>query len=598
MPTTAPHHRPALPRSRVLIGAALPALTFCTQPARAAQPAAAMVTLPATTSLGRTWSERPEGLRNQAAGKAPATQDDAVRALIAATPILSPLRDWRETLRGRGAMARREFRVARLSGASLQLSVGTQRVPTFKLAGLGAPVSGMGLGVGRLEFGSSAPSMLVDRSLRSYDELMDGKPITSRDRSHLTWVTARPLEHGQSNLDFLVARATRDLTPTQAANKKYSDLTLWGGRGETGFAQKWKLRGECLQSRIEGDGGPAMAWTVGADGPLGHPWGTARVSAAYTDSDQGFASVAAAPTAESRQAGEVTVNQDIAMGRLSGGATVGYTHVDQATAATAATATTAAVAAVPAKETEALQGSTNLRLKIAEPLALTAQQAYRTETQDQDATAGTLHANVTTASQDAGLELRVTPRITLGVAAGQTRTTTRALAADLDTAPAWWRDEDRFTLSLRHTTPRAVLGLQLARKALADCGTQNGDLRTDEVRLEGERQILAWLRLRGGLALARQDDFAHDRDADRTERRAEALLNLPLLGRFELRYSDWDGVADVQAANRDADGREYGLKYNLGAGADQAGLSLAVEYARRLDNTAAPATWRVGVSYR
>jgi len=169
-------------------------------------------------------------------------------------------------------------------------------------------------------------------------------------------------------------------------------------------------------------------------------------------------------------------------------------------------------------------------------------------------------------------------------------------------------DEDRVALGLQHTTSGGRFGLNLASKAVADTLNRQSDTRTESVNLEAERQLFRWLRLKGGLRLTGEDDRIRQLAAAQADRRAEAQLAVPSIGRFHLSYSEWekrqallnafpsDSLNPLSPVNS---AREFGMKYSLGAAEGQAGFGVSVQYARRETRQSAdPATWRIGVTYR
>ncbi|MDQ3815958.1 MAG: hypothetical protein M3347_18770, partial [Armatimonadota bacterium] len=512
----------------------------------------------------------------------PVSRGAVMNALTGQMPVLGSLRDWRQTFQGTGVAPQREIKL--LSGDTIVLGIGARPLPTSALAGLGGTALALGLKLGRVSIGSMAPVAAINRAFRGYDELMadTGQPrprakAQPKDQASLTWLTARPLESQAGNLDLLLARGRRDVTPAKAPNKKFINGTVWGGNGRLNLPQQWKLHGEWMNSRLAAQDA-AQAWNAALDGPVRHPWGIVKMNVAYGVSESGFTSLTNGQPQLGRRSSEVTVEQGVAMGDVSGTTRVAFVQTRQPDLTELSPATP--------RQSDTLESAANLRLKVTPSVAVTTKATHRTAIQEMAPDAPVAEKLIEHNDGEVGLELKVSKVLAVTMGVGQTRVANDVVAPDA-TAPTatLLNDEDRVTVGLQHRTRRGALGVQLASKLASDNLNHQSETRTESWNLEAERQLFSWLRLKGGLRLAAQDDLVRQLADDRADRRAEAQIALPILGRFNLTYSEWEkrqsllGASPLNSlAPLDA-AHEYGVKYNLGAREGQAGWGLSLQYA-------------------
>ena len=258
-----------------------------------------------------------------------------------------------------------------------------------------------------------------------------------------------------------------------------------GGRGQMALLpsqlKNWNLRGEWMNSRLDGQQNAAQAWNVGVDGPVEHPFGQAHVSADYNATDPGFApfsdpsaSVLSANN-ERRTRKQVTVAQDAKLqlpllgtlsGTLSGSAARSNRKSLNESGESEAAPDTAALAPDETR-TDELTGTANLRLQLFPAIALTGRHSHGLITEEHPA-APTAPENLTLRNDsDAGVELKMSRALALTAGVGQTRvgnaTLPPAAAGVYDPLNATLRDEDRVTVGVRHQTGGGSVNLSLAR---------------------------------------------------------------------------------------------------------------------------------------
>jgi len=543
-------------------------------------------------------------------------QYSALQALVNQTPLLSSLRDWRETLRGGGTTPVRRFNLGSDKPQSLALEVGARPLPISELAGLAGGITpSVGLTYGKIEFGSTAPLQSANRALRSFDELTavpTPTPIPSllavlptapvapigQDESQYTWVTARPLEGKAGSAELMYVRGHRDITPTLTTGKVLTSGSFWGSRATLNLTPEWKLRGEFINSTLKASTlnvqpRSTRAWRTYLDGPVKVlPWGKTTLSAVYSDVDSGFASFTNPLPAEGASGGQVALLHTIAAGKLSGSLSLMMSRSTRKD--------TALLLPGTAQQTDGLNATTSLRYAMSPRVALTATQTYLTTGQQFVLQSPTMTSSSAQLTGDVGVEISLTPTIALAVTTGATQFDSAAMLLDgVTPTPISLRDEGRVNVSLRQTTAEGSWGVQVLRGQITDTVSNLTNADSQTVLLQGERQVLPWLRLKGSLNLAGQTLTAQQIINDRADRTFEAQLNLRKMGLLGIRYGDWntDQSAPGLSALRTKT-RQYGATYTFGAAAGQPGLALYISY----DKLAVPILdqpeWRIGLSYQ
>lgn len=544
-------------------------------------------------------------------------------ALVGATPLLTRLRDWRDTARGQGPQ--RAYKLADVGRHPLQLQIGAGSIPSSDLAGWNPGAASVDVKLGKVAVGSTAPISTLNYALRSYDATMAGTPTPdTTDHSQMTWLAAHPFAGRSGQLNLVLAQGQRDLTPGQKFDKQFARGTVWGANGNVNLTSAGKMRGEWLDSQLDTQEQGATAWKVGLDGPLRHPWGVAKVNATYNSAEAGFAPFTsaasgpgAAPTAAT-QSGQVAAQQDVAVGKLQGTTGVMVSqHGQQAVAGVPALIVAPFVGAEPnatppvaGTHSDTIDGVADLRWKLSPSVALLGKHEA-SSTSDHtfigppapltDGTTPTVPDKLTQRqASDVGVELKLTHSIAFAITSGQAHTQSQLWPSAAAPTPLAQVDENRTTLRLQRQTKGGSVGIALTRRAVADSVNNATDTRGQETQLQAERQLFSWLKLKGTLGFTNDNDLVQRLVTDRTQRSAEAQLSLPVLGHFNMSYSDAASLKGAAVAmTPGVDSRAYGISYNLGDTAGKGGLGLAVEYSRSQDNaTAALSKWRVGVTYK
>ncbi len=579
-------------------------------------------------------------------GEGEVTRGQFFNALSDQMPALAEVRNWRSSLRGRdrnGApAAAREVRLGQPFGTAAKLQLGSQSLPQSNLANFaGMAQNGAAPAAvaqwGRVQAGSTVPLVTANRALRDFDEYTeDTQPDASLTAPRLTWAQVRAVEQKHGNFDVLAARGSRALVPG-AAPGSAPQGTVWGGKGQMALLpsqlKNWNLRGEWMNSRLDGQQNAAHAWNVGVDGPVAHPFGEARVSADYNATDAGFApfsdpsAAALAANNERRTREQVTVAQDAKLqlpllGTLSG--TLSASAARSNRKSLNESGESAPVLETPGSvpnetRTDELTGTADLRLQLLPAIALTGRHSHGLISEEHPARVAASENLTLRNDSDAGVELKMSRALALTVGAGQTRVGNATLAPTVagvyDPLNATLRDEDRVTVGVRHQTGGGSVNLSLARRLIdtntldrADFSGGSGDTLAHTVNLDAQRRFFGFLNLQGGWSWSNEDAYARGADGlltpgtQRTQtRRAQAQVSLPFSSRFDLSYQDWlqqngQGGAALGTVNGT---REYGARYVLGPQDGAAGIGLSVEYSRREFASSDPLnTWRVGVTYR
>ncbi|MDF2441496.1 MAG: hypothetical protein JWN98_2480, partial [Abditibacteriota bacterium] len=427
------------------------------------------------------------------------------------------------------------------------------------------------------------------------------------DRSEISWLAARPLEGKTGNINLLFARGRRDVTPGQAFSKRLVGGNWWGGNGELALTEKWKLRGEWMSGKTEDQEDSASAWKLSLDGPVRHPWGEARFSALYRGTDPGWSSYADPRPAVGGEHTEVSVQQDVKIGDISGTTRIGFTGSEIPVAA-ANVAADAPKTTVDPMRNEMLEGTAQLRWELSPSVTLTTAHAHRATSHEKggagedSATQNMMEHN----SSEVGVELKISPTMVVSVGAGQTRVGSDLLKVDADEPiPIFLHDEDRTAIALRRRTRGGAWSLQWNHKTANETVQRSGDRDTSGLQIEAERQLLPWLKVKGGLNFSDDDNFIQRIGNEGARRRIEAELSHGRLGRLGLSYNDWQqhqsslGAVPLPTQPLALGDSSYSVRYNIG---DATGLGLAVEYhrlGRAPEGGPAPQdNWRIGITYR
>jgi hypothetical protein len=384
----------------------------------------------------------------------------------------------------------------------------------------------------------------------------------------------------------------------------------------------------------------AEAWNLGFDAPIEHPFGTAKLIAKYEEQGGGVANSAEAATQENERRGNIALVQDLQIGNVSGSTKIALSQ----------NSTAQPFSSAPEQEKGTAEGSANLKWQVLPSLAVVGSHQSRVEQQREwtgedatDPTGNTQHKstvgiewrwrknispslafnsshrtnfnwrrwqtregsqfNDPQAEQrlqnlsDASLQWQWSKALSMSVGANRTHIDVNSLQRG-ERVPASLRDELKATLSLQHRTSAGSWGLNYARLHADQTISNPEDRRNDQVSLEAERRLMSWLSLRGVWRLTGEDNYINSQLHEQAQREAEAQIQLSSLGRFALRYADWErrqSTLGGEAAS-DSAAREYGIRYNIGA---DRGLGLSMEYNIRDERVGENSNnWRLGVTYR
>lgn len=596
---------------RAYVLAAPAALLALAAPARAQewklQPVAPITaSANSAASMLSSWNLPRPGAPLASAQSDPMARYQVAQTLIGESPVLSQLRDWREMLRGRGALAQGGLQLWSAGGSkndALGLRIGSRPLPLSALAALKTEAPGVELAWGKISVGSTAPLGMLNGAMSNVDQVLD-KPGTASATgdSRLTWLAARPVESEGGNLQLVMARGRRDLTPGKTDDNKWAEGALWGARGDMALSPRWKLDGEWLAAKNDGgekEAESAAAWRMAMAGPISHPFGEANFSARLSDVQNGFGSFAggapfAGAAAAGYRRGEIALQQGVALGRLSGGLSLsmGQSTLNDNESILAARSSVLA-------QSDVVESAANLNWKLTPSLSLTTTHKHAVTTDHTTTGEETVQNSAEQNTSNVGMEMKLSRSLAFSVAAGQTRAGRDVLRPDADEfAPLALRDEERLTAALQRRTGGGAWGIHLARVAVSATLPAETELQSQTVRFEAERKVTDWLRLKGALRLAGEDDMARQLSQDLADRSVEAQFSLSSLGRLALRFSDWEQRQEGLAGGATPRARrEHGVSYNIGDG--KAGMGLNIEYSRRAGNaTPDGSQWRIGLTFK
>lgn len=268
---------------------------------------------------GLAWQENPHGA-GLVTPKTNVTRKDFAAALDTQISLFGALRSWRETLRGQGTFARRNYQAASVNGQKLNLSIGKQELPSVLRSWSGpGHTSGTEARFGGLALGTTYQPDELKNVLASYDKATDEAALTASDGSRLTWLTADALKTKTSALQFSLARARRDILPGDG--EQFVEGTALGASGHMNLPLQWKLRANWTRSELTSaaeEEAQGEAWGVAADGPIVHPWGQAKATASFSTTDKDFGTLAAPTPGVGARTGSVALQQDVALGMVKG----------------------------------------------------------------------------------------------------------------------------------------------------------------------------------------------------------------------------------------------------------------------------------------
>lgn len=271
-------------------------------------------------SLLSPWRDSALWNQPQGAKQNVVSRHDFTQALAQQVPILGLVGGWRDTFRGTGALARREFKFGGSSAKKsdgIMLSIGTQTLPSYQFLGLNGNATGAGLKWGRFSIGSTAMRSAFQSFADTYDNATEGekKPI-AQDESSYTWMTAQALNDSHGTIDLVMMRVRRDLTPSQLDKKKMAQGSSMGMRADLKLWADWKMRGEWMNNRLE-KGDAANAWHLEMNGPLKNPLGVTQINFWLDARQPGFAAMNDMRPSDGYSNQRFSMQQNVKLGDMS-----------------------------------------------------------------------------------------------------------------------------------------------------------------------------------------------------------------------------------------------------------------------------------------
>ncbi|HEX8463668.1 MAG TPA: hypothetical protein VF627_03535 [Abditibacterium sp.] len=524
----------------------------------------------------------------------PITQREFAEAATSQFSFLSELKSWRDTLRGSGVRARREFSGLEVGGAKLGFSLGQVAPP---LLGYGAGVAAKW---NAFEVGTTAQPAALNQVLARFDEALSGEEQKPLEAPQVTWLRARPLQSKRADVEISLAQGRRDLLAGEG--EKWLDGRFQSARARLALPAKWSLSSDFTRAQLDTQKEAASSWGLDASGPISHPWGEARAKANWRAVEDGFATLSNPQGAQGGQSGAVEIAQDVAVGVVSGSVKVA--------ANTRARAEIEKARVGEEIEAQNAQSEAQLRLKLTPNLLVTGQGRVQMQgTQRLVSAAGEGQNGVISPAQarelaqnyagDVGLQWKFSKALSVAVSTGTSRQRQQKEAGEMwNDGPA--SDENRRALEVRHQSGTNDFRVRLAQRARrARGGSGQSDAEISQWRIEAARPLLLGVRLKTIV------DMARDAQNDQNARRIEAQLQLARAARFDARYREGNLPGGLLAdewssafENTNSSSKQWAARLNTGSAASAgAGFGLALEYARGI-GTLNNDSWRIGVQFK
>jgi hypothetical protein len=537
------------------------------------------------------------------AATGPVSQRQFAEAATTQFSFLSTIRGWRDTFRGTGSTARREFK-PRPFGKQFGLSLGQVAPP---IVGGGA---GLVASYSNFEIGTTAQPQAINKLLTSFDSMMTGEDLTAPDQTQMSWLRARPIKTKNTELELSMSRGRRDLQGGKG--EKWLDGSFQNARLRMNLPARWAMTGDFTREKLDHQEEAAESWNVNARGPIAHPFGVAQATVNVSDVAAGYASLSDPNPVAGQKKGEVEVVQDMAIGPLKGNLRVAANKRERAEDN-----------ARVGEEIEAggARSQAQVRVALTPNLSLISSGMAQFDTvtralQDQNAAAATTGAPLAEAGAssdallsplqarelsqqlagDVGVEWKFSKELSFALSAGTSRAQAKSEAGQLwNNGPA--SAEDRHAIEVRHKSNGADFRVRLAQRARRDLRASGATSEISQWRIEAARRLV------GSVSLKTIVDFADDDQTDQEWRRYEAQLQLSRAARLDARYREGSLTPGLLSdewgstfANADNNARQWSARFNAGSAAAGNGLGLALEYARSTGAT--PDQWRVGVQFK
>ena len=521
--------------------------------------------------------------------------------------VVAALREWRDTLDGRGKFATRDLLKGELLGSDAKFTLGRVAPPT--LAGVSGN-AGVAAQWGNWEVGSTLRPRELDEVLLEFDRGLTGKKGQLADAQNVTWLRARPIQGKDGDLELNVARAARDVARGDAV--KMREGTFVGASGGLKLPLRWKLGGQYTRAALDENEQAKTSWNTKLNGPLVHPLGEARAELEWRETDAGFATLGQSDKNGATQ-GAARVTQEIQTDWLTGQLKLAATQRERHNLGKARGG--------EALENRDATGAADLKLKVTPNLSLSAAGALGAAqvVRAGEGFAASLEAGEAallteeTHNQggDVGVEWKWDDKLAFAATVGTSQTL--GWRDETSNAPVWTpfgqSEENRVGFELRHRDKAGLLLAKYATRARDDKNLADWQ-RLETLRLQAQRPLGFGMKVNTIVDLARGGDASWS-DENSVARRVEAQLQFNRAARVDLKFRDGAALPGSWlsdplsapfrpsgGASWNAGGKEFGARINAGSAAGGSGFGLALEYARQESSGRDNDQWRVGVTWK
>ena len=506
---------------------------------------------PDTSSLGLLRSDRKlfNWPATESVLKQPTDLKSAMDALATASPLIGQLRQWRSSMRGQGqvmafGIGGSGFAVLKDPNAATNaLRIGVRPMGQYSLAGLnsfGQQTPGIEVTWKNFSFGMTQPLAMINRAMSPVDSVLEGKQNIAANpinESSLMWMTMKPISGKSGNLEMMMVKGSRDLSPWSNEGKTFASGELWGAKGDMKLGARWNMAAEWMNSRSDAQSGDsAVAWKMTMNGPIKHPLGETRVNFNMNSTAANFAPFTGNNSNAGQTQTHLDLQQGIAKGKLGGNLTFAYDKTNLP-ANQAGIALTTGINATDGVERTTQDANADFHLALSPKMSMTARVHHRKGALN----ATNLNIAATTGNEntaDFGMNWKFNKSMNFALTAGrsalQNTTFYQSEYSQLD------RTENRLNATLTRATRGGSWGLTWSQNtAIGNLGGVTDAQRTS-LSLEASRTLTQWLRVRGTMRLASSRDAASLLGNDAADHNFEAYFTFPRYGNFSFRFSDWN----------------------------------------------------------
>ena len=523
--------------------------------------------------------------------------------------LVAGLREWRDTLDGKGKFAQRDLVKGQFLGSDAKFSLG--RVAPPMLAGVGGG-AGLTAQWGAFEVGSTIRPREMDEALSEFDRAFTGKKSATAEAQNVTWLRAQPIRGKNGNLELNVARGARDVAAGEAV--KMREGTFVGASGDVKLPLHWKLGGNYAQAALDQAAEKKTSWDAQLKGPLRHPLGRANMEIEWHQADAGYATLGQTDV-NGGSKGAARLTQEIKTDWLSGQLKLAAAQRERRNLEAARVG--------DELENRDATGLADLKLKLTPNLSLKAGGAIgaaQTVRAGDDFAASlqngapdeSLRTEETqTQGGDVGVEWKLNQELAFAATVGTSQTLGWRDAATA--SPVWTpfgqSQENRVGFELRHNDKAGTLLAKYATRARDDQTLADWQ-RLETVRLQAERPLFLGLKVNTIVDLARGGETSWA-DEGGVARRVETQLQFNRAARVDLKFRDGAALSGgwlndpLSAPFRPTAGqvwnagdKEFGARINAGSAAGGQGFGLALEYARQQTSGKDNDQWRVGLTWK